>query len=114
MHVGNRGWGAAGLLALVLAVGAVCLADGRVGIAPSQLSSNESLQAVIDRGGPLVYIPKGTYSLEKTLLLRSDLVLHFEPGTVIEAAPGSMKGKEDCLIAGMGVQNVSMYANGAT
>src|SRR5262245_48700449 len=89
---------------MVGSVAVFSLADGPVGIAPSQLSSTESIQAVIDRGGPLVYIPKGNYTLDATLRLRSDLVLHFETGTIIEAAPGAMKGKEDCLIAGMGVQ----------
>ncbi len=102
------------LLASAVAVGAACLAGQPMGIAPSQLSAQESVQAVIDRGGPLVYVPKGNYTLDSTLRLRSDLVLHFEPGTVIEAAAGAMKGIDDCLIAGHGVQNVSIYAHGAT
>lgn len=99
---------------LVLFVSSLVGASGPVGIAPSQLSSQESLQAVIDRGGPLVYVPKGHYLLDSTLRLRSNLVLHFEPGTILEAAPGSMKGMFDSLIAGNGVQNVAIYAHGAT
>lgn len=102
------------MLVCLVVLGAICLAGQPMGVAPTPLSAPESLQVVIDRGGPLVYVPKGHYTLEATLRLRSDLVLHFESRTVIEAAAGAMKGMEDCLIAAHGVQNVSIYAHGAT
>ncbi len=84
-----------------------------IGIAPMQLTQGESLQAVIDRGGPLVFVPKGSYTLSETLHLRSDLILHFEPGTVIEAAEGAFKGVEDCLIVAAKCRNVTFNADGA-
>jgi hypothetical protein len=84
-----------------------------LGIAPSQLSAGESLQTVLDRGGPLVYVPKDNYTLAMPLHLRSNATIVFESGTVIEAAAGAFQGLEDCLIDAKGVGNISIKADGA-
>lgn len=83
-----------------------------LGIPPSALSQGESLQAVIDRGGPLVYVPAGNYQAEKTIYLRSNMTLYCEPGAVIEAAAGAFKPvhePESCLMALVQVENVSIF-----
>ena len=92
-----------------------CVSAGQpVGISPTALSQGESLQAVIDRGGPLVYVPKGVYQLDTPLKLRSNLTLFVESGTAIEAAVGAFQGKEDSLIVIAGMENVTIAAEGAT
>jgi len=83
-----------------------------IGIAPTQLTSAESLQAVIDRGGPLVFVPRGNYILTETLNLRSDLVLHFASGTTVEAAEGAFQDPRDCLIAARLTRDVELHAAG--
>lgn len=85
-----------------------------IGVTPVALSQAESLQAVIDRGGPLVFVPKGTYQLDAPLRLKSGMTLFCEPGTVIEAAQGAFKGLHDSLIQVVNVENVTLIAEGAT
>ena len=84
-----------------------------LGIAPSALTEGEQLQAVIDRGGPIVWIPKGTYQQDVSLRLRSNLTLLCEEGAVIEAAPGAFLPGIDVLEASLivldQVANVSIY-----
>jgi len=92
--------------------GVSAFAGPPLGVAPAALSQAESLQAVIDRGGPLVYVPKGTYTTDRTIKLRSNLVLYCEEGTVIEAAAGAftaVKEPDSCLVAGERVDNVAIY-----
>lgn len=77
------------------AFAASALAGPPIGIAPSALTQGEQLQAVVDRGGPIVWIPKGAYQQDVSLRLRSNLTLFCEEGAVIEAAEGAFKAAGD-------------------
>lgn len=72
-----------------------------------------NLQAAIDTGAPLVFVPKGNYELDAPLRLRSNLTLVFEPGTTIINAVGKFQGRDDSLVVLEGVQNVTINADGA-
>lgn len=107
-QIRNRNWTI--LLALLVTSGT--WAGPPVGVAPAALSQAESLQAVIDRGGPLVYVPKGEYTLDVPLKMRSNLALTFEPGTTVTAAAGAFQGTFAALIVFEGVSNVTVQAEG--
>ena len=66
-----------------------------MGVAPTPLTAGESLQAVIDRGGPLVYVHKGVHQLNQSLILRSNQALYCESGAIIEAAGGAFLESTD-------------------
>lgn len=83
------------LFGLLVASSGLALAQSPSGVSPSQLSQMENLQTVIDRGGPLIYMPKGTYLTDKTIFLRSNSTLFCEDGAIIEAAPGSFLASTD-------------------
>lgn len=90
------------------------LAAPPLGISPSQLSTTESLQATIDRGGPLVYIPKGDYVFDVPLRIRSNSIIEFAAGSSVIAAPGGFKGLYDSLVVFEKSENITFNADGCT
>ncbi len=90
----------------------VALAAPPLGIAPTALTESEQLQAVVDRGGPIVFVPKGTYQQDVSLRLRSNLTVLCEEGATIEAAPGAflpVKGPDACLVVLEQVENIAIH-----
>lgn len=74
-------------------------------VAPQPWTQTEALQAILDKGGPLVYIPAGKYVTDKTIRIAApSVVIWCEPsqefggtgaGVTIEAAEGAFKPDTD-------------------
>lgn len=100
-------------IAILLLALCSCVAAQPIGISPTALTTGESLQAVIDRGGPLVYVPAGKYIADKTIYLKSNMTLFCAEGTIIEAAPGAFLEAENkpeaCLLVLDQLTNVRIF-----
>lgn len=101
------------VLVFLLFYVAFAFAGPPLGVAPTALSQAQTLQAVIDQGGPLVFVPKGTYEVAAPIRLRSNLILQFESGTALVAAEGAFKGINDSLVVMEDLDHVAIQAEGA-
>lgn len=77
--------------------------------------STEYIQAAINSGAPKILIPyTGKPWVVRGLKLKSNQEIIVEPKVVIKAKKGAFKGKNDSLIVGFNVENVSLHGEGAT
>lgn len=106
-------------LSILLLLGVSLSASGQTlnfrGTSAPRLSATgfpkaQTLQEIVNWPGTTIDVPAGDYVLSHPLILRSNLVLRFAPGTTVMAEQGTFLGIDDSLIDIAGVENLTIHA----